>query len=274
MAAKLRTRSPEQTSIVDRDQWLTILEAASRSLPDQLDDHWNWLMGELRLPYDLFPAILVAIQEGRWRTAKNPKNYIKVVARRVAQKIEPIPSDHGLLILIDQPPDGRPFSFDDALAKLDQSGSSEASKRADGVWRRGSGWSDDYSVDEEDRQQGVSHREFLLSYVPSELKHIELPSEEYKAFLEEVNSQFDDHHLHPQAWTRLDWDHWAAIAGFDKWENLVLTCKLNQISRDRAMASQPTEENRRALQAAWRRFDRGGLNRLKEAAKKLQKKFR
>ena len=39
------------------------------------------------------------------------------------------------------------------------------------------------------------------------------------------------------------------------------------MSRERAMAGQPDEESRKALQAAWRRFERNGMERLREAAK-------
>jgi hypothetical protein len=39
------------------------------------------------------------------------------------------------------------------------------------------------------------------------------------------------------------------------------------MSRERALAMQADEESRKALQAAWRRFDRNGMERLREAAK-------
>ena len=44
------------------------------------------------------------------------------------------------------------------------------------------------------------------------------------------------------------------------------------MSRAGAMGLMPDEESRRALQAAWKRFDRNGMDWLREAAKiKLKK---
>jgi hypothetical protein len=49
---------------------------------------------------------------------------------------------------------------------------------------------------------------------------------------------------------------------------LVLDCKLNEVSRDQALSRQLNETDRKALQAAWRRFDRTGMSRLRAAAEK------
>ena len=64
------------------------------------------------------------------------------------------------------------------------------------------------------------------------------------------------------------WEAWGEKAGFDKWEQLVLRCRLSEKSRDKALAEQPDDESRRKLQAAWRKFDRSGLDRLRMAAEK------
>ena len=47
----------------------------------------------------------------------------------------------------------------------------------------------------------------------------------------------------------------------------MLGYRLIGVGRDRAMAMETDEESRRALQAAWKRFDRNGMERLREAAK-------
>jgi len=52
----------------------------------------------------------------------------------------------------------------------------------------------------------------------------------------------------------------------------VLGYRLTGISRERTLALQTDEESRKALRAAWRRFERNGMERLREAAKiKLKK---
>jgi hypothetical protein len=40
-------------------------------------------------------------------------------------------------------------------------------------------------------------------------------------------------------------------------------------AREYALAAQPDEESRKALQAAWKRFDRNGMERLRAAAAKI-----
>jgi hypothetical protein len=75
-----------------------------------------------------------------------------------------------------------------------------------------------------------------------------------------------------RASVRPDWNKWAAAAGLDEWEMKVLRCRLDGMSREQAMRLLPDEESRKALQAAWKRFDRNGMDWLREAAKiKLKK---
>jgi hypothetical protein len=256
---------------IDRSQWILMLENAAQSPAN--DDHWRLLMEQLKLPLEIFPAVVLAIQQGRWRNAKSPGAYIKTVARREATKLEEAPSDQGLVVLVDDPRDGRPFSFEETSAVLALRESSEASKGYDGVWRRGSGRSDEYDDYDDDGYplSNLPYRETLLKYLPGDLKEIEAPSEEYKAAIEELNRLTPDYHWHAKHLIRVNWEAWATAANFDKWEHLVLLCTLQGISREKALAGQPTDDKRRALQAAWKRFDRNGRKRLEEAANKLRK---
>ena len=54
-----------------------MLESAARENPNAISSEWNWILQRLKLPLDLFPYILEAIKQGRWRTADNPKNLYK-----------------------------------------------------------------------------------------------------------------------------------------------------------------------------------------------------
>lgn len=47
----------------------------------------------------------------------------------------------------------------------------------------------------------------------------------------------------------------------------MLGYRLTGASRERSLAMQSDEESRKALQAAWKRFDRNGMERLRAAAK-------
>ena len=68
-------------------EWLGALETAAQVNVEQSSAVWVWIMQELRLGPQYFLAIREAVQQGRWRTAKNPKTYIKTVAKREALKM-------------------------------------------------------------------------------------------------------------------------------------------------------------------------------------------
>jgi hypothetical protein len=52
----------------------------------------------------------------------------------------------------------------------------------------------------------------------------------------------------------------------------VFEYRANGVSRDRAISQQLDEQSRKALQAAWRKFDRTGMSRLRDAAKEKSDK--
>jgi hypothetical protein len=66
-----------------------------------------------------------------------------------------------------------------------------------------------------------------------------------------------------------DWDTWVAAAGFNEQDITVLVYKLTKMSRAEALSKQPDERSRKAIQAAWRKFDRNGAQRLRAAIEKL-----
>ena len=68
-------------------EWLGVLETAAKVSVEQSSAIWVWIMQELRLGPQYFLALREAVQQGRWRTAKNPKTYIKTVAKREALKM-------------------------------------------------------------------------------------------------------------------------------------------------------------------------------------------
>jgi hypothetical protein len=254
---------------VDRSHWLTALEVAAKHPADEINDEWEWLLNELGLPKDCFLAVLEAIRQGRWRAAKNPKAYIKTVAKREAAKMERQSGSLDVLTLLGTSPDGEAFSMEESLDKIAQdSATSEAIKGSDGVWRRGGGWGDD-EYDENNPRAGISYRSFLLSQVPKELKESRHPPKPYKKLLKKINARTTDFHIHPERSVQTKWDVWAKLAGFDEWDKRVLQCRLSEISRDRALADQPDEVSKKALQAAWRKFDRNGIERLQGALKQF-----
>ena len=116
-------------------------------------------------------------------------------------------------------------------------------------------------------EEHESYREWLASGMPRELAIVTPPTEEWKATVREINDSFEGLDLEARSSVRPDWNKWAAAAGLDEWETRVLGYRLIGISRERALALETDEGSRKALQAAWKRFDRNGMERLRVAAK-------
>lgn len=261
----------DSISNADRNQWLKVLQAAAESEPDAVNDLWCWLMVELGIPLEHFHEVFVAVAEGRWRNARNPKAYVKTVARRLAKKsrAKAASDDQALVPLGDGPCDRYEFSFEEAIDASRVRSSAQPSKHADGIWRRGEGDYEDEPYDDEGRRlSNLTFRQRMLGHVPMDLTRLVPPSEQLQAEIDRVNQLLTDDHLHLSSRFEVRWERWAKEAGLDRWECEVLQCKLRQVSRDRALACQANEERRKELQAAWRRFDRTCLRKLRETAKK------
>lgn len=247
-------------------EWLGALETAAKLSVEQSSAVWVWLMQDLRLGPQYFLAIREAIQQGRWRTAKNPKNYIKTVAKREALRMELVNEDGGNLVPIGKTrSDGETITGEEALEYLGhQYDSHDAAKGEDGIWRAGAAGARDAGDPVEEHE---SYREWLASGVPRELTIVTPPTEEWKATVCEMNASFEGLDLEARPSIRPDWNKWAAAAGLDEWEMKVLRCRLAGVSREQAMRLLPDEKSRNAMQAAWKRFDRNGMDWLREAAK-------
>src|SRR5512140_3134747 len=122
-------------------EWLGVLETAAKLSVEQSSAVWVWIMQELRLGPQYFLAIREAVQQGRWRTAKNPKTYIKTVAKREALKMGLMNEDSGNLVPVGSgKSDGEEISGEEALEYLGhQYDSHDAAKGEDGIWRAGAG---------------------------------------------------------------------------------------------------------------------------------------
>src|SRR5258707_7277496 len=236
-------------------EWLGALETAAQVGVEQSSAVWVWIMQELRLGPQYFLAIREAVQQGRWRTAKNQKSYIKTVARREALKMERVTEDSGNLVPVGSSrSDGEKISGEEALEYLGhQYDTHEAAKGEDGIWRAGAAGERDSSDPLEEHD---SYRDWLASGMPRELTVVAPPSEEWKAAVRKINKSTPGLDLEAQPSVRPNWNKWAQAASLEEWEIKVLAYRLAGMSRERAMVGQPDEESRKALQAAWKRFDR------------------
>jgi len=247
-------------------EWLGALETAAQVGVEQSSAVWVWIMQELRLGPQYFLAIREAVQQGRWRTAKNPKAYLKTVAKQEALKMGLVNEGSGNLVSVGSArSEGEETSGEETLEYLGhQYDSRDAAKGEDGIWRAGASGERDSSDPLEEHD---SYRDWLASGMPQELTVVAPPSEEWKAAVRKINKSTPGLDLEAQPSVRPNWNKWAQAAGMDEWEVKVLGYRLTGISRERTLALQPDEESRKALQAAWKRFDRNGMERLREAAK-------
>lgn len=253
---------------ISKAEWLEALETAAQLGVEQSSAVWVWIMQELRLGPQYFLAVREAVRQGRWRTAKTPKTYLKTVAKREALKMKLLPERSSDFVLIGPTRgEGEETSGEEELDYIGhQYESREAAKGADGVWRAGAGAGRDYG---DPREHHETYRDWLVSAVPAGLTIVQQPSEDDKRLIDETNDSTDEVHFHARPLARPNWREWAQEAGLDEWEKHVLGYRLAGTSREHAMAIQPDEESRKALQAAWKRFDRTGMERLRAAAENV-----
>jgi hypothetical protein len=236
--------SPQRQESDSRQNWLNRLGALASIDPDQMGDEWESLLKDLGLPLSSWLPVFEVLKQGRWRNAGDPRAYVKTVAKREAQKL-------GLA----KPKDVMFESYQ------------EADTQHDGVFvpatvvpeQHGEEWEDEMRRE----RLGSAYREVRLVPRP-DLMVLEEPPDWYARQVEEINAGSNDRHIHLQPKYVPDWEKWAATAGLDSWERRVLTYQRHGMSRERALAEQPDEISRKALQAAWKRFDRNGRERLKK----------
>lgn len=249
-----------------REQWLEVLEVVQQRRPDEAEAKWKWLMEQLGLGPEYFLGLHEAIQQGRWRTAADPKAYLKTIAKRGARAQRRMEHRDKLVLMPGNEVDGEKSGVEEELEfMVHRQSRPEAMEGEDRVWRAGT-----VGPRKADRK---GYFNSLLSNVPGKLTRMDEPEPEVQAEIdEEINANLDDIHLLLEPLRRPDWKQWAEAAGLSDWEQKVIEYKLNFISRDQAMAEQADQMSRRALQAAWRNLNRSGLDRLRRAAKKILKK--
>lgn len=246
-------------------EWMRMLETVAHRPPDEANAEWEWLLEELGLGPEYFLAIYEAVRQGRWRTARDPKAYLKTVAKREAAEMElPAQGDARLVFPGEIECEGEEITQEERLDYMQhQYDSAGPSQAADGVWRPGP----------ERRQRRGNYFAELMTRVPGELKVVEQPTEDMVEAIERLNEIRDNVYIRLESSIRANWAAWAEAARLDEWEQEVLRCKLNLVGRRKALDRQRDERSRRALQAAWRKFDRTGAQRLRRAAKKILKKM-
>jgi hypothetical protein len=250
-------------SSLSREQWLAIFEsAASQQGEAGLEARWL-VVQQLGLRPDDFPGIHAALEQRRWRQAKDPSAYVKTVARREVGRMRRPLDPHVLPLDV---VGGNEFSHEEVMDHIAYANeTSTAVRGGDGVWRPGG------HGEQHDEYESLSDR--LWAKLPANLKvPVELP-EQFKQQIENYNALISDDHIHVKPGAMVNLEEWARLANFDHAETLVLKYRSCSVSRDRALAEQPNEAARKKLQAAWKRFDRTGKRRLRAAVNRSPQKY-
>ena len=181
------------------------------------ESEWLQLLRRLFLPISFVPAIQSVLEKGRWKSQPDPMAYVRKGSLRCAVRL-------GILDVrrnVRREVLATDLSFKDADGKSlghdDRLGT--ALHRHDEQFRTGLGAERGDIYDEDD----ITDR---------------LPSSVLDQNLE------------------VKWDHVADMAQMDSGERIVLQLRLKGLERDVALAACYTDEDRKILQAAWKRFDR------------------
>lgn len=252
-----------------RETWLGVLEVLAIRRPDQAESDWGWVMEQLGLGPQYFFAVYDAIKEGRWRTADDPGAYIKAVAkrqnsveRRQKQRMGLLGNPREQLVTMsDSEVDGERVSGEEMLDSLmDRQERGKPARGSDGVWR---------SAPSLGAHQGIHFEKpgKMQPDAPSRRKALESFARKAREIEQQRQAEPGEYVHVPEGPQRLpDWKEWADAAGLSEWERKVVFYKMSGIGREQALREQPDEEARRALQAAWKKFERTALERLRAAA--------
>jgi len=224
-------------SINSRQDWRILCELVASQA--ELSEELALLTELLGLPLSCCLAVHQVLREGNWKNSTYPGSYIMKAARTLARKDDTLECGGGPLVLMDG-------------AELD--------KRWDG-----------YKLapisEDVDGPRPIPIRPLKgKHYVRAQFA----PDEEVLWREEEARERgpFWPNDCKAMGLFR-DWRKLGEKAGLDAWENKVLQYRRRGISREKAMELQPDEVSRKALQAAWRRFDRTGLKKVRDSFDKI-----
>lgn len=264
-----------------REKWIVLLETIAQKRPDQVEGEWAWVMEQLGLGPEYFLAIHEAVRRGGWREADNPAGYLRTVARREARRLgasgerkpeglRGVPGFEGwgeevtLGRAGGTEMEGERFSSEELLDHLQyRQDSGKPMPEADGTWRAAPAWGSD--VEGLLRAQKRKPRRGIVREMTAGSGALARYAEQLERIRQAEGKDERDESYIGEGPERLpDWPKWAQEAGLSEWEKKAAEYKVGNVGWTEAMAEQPDEESRRALQAAWRKLERSGEARLRK----------
>jgi hypothetical protein len=196
---------------------IELLKAVAAQPYAACEPQWKELLGDMKLGVAYIPAIHAVIKEGRWKTQPNPVAYIRKSAMLCAARM-------GIV-------DRRPNQHREVLAADLQY------KDADGE-----------ELVHDDRLGTALHRYEQAFAAGGEAGVGAIFEPDY------IGNRLADSVLDENL--EVDWDRVGQLAGMDAGERIVLELQRTGVARESALAACYSEEDRKLLQAAWKRFDR------------------
>ena len=181
------------------------------------ETQWQQLLHRLFLPISFVPAIQEVLEKGRWKSQPDPMAYVRKGSLRCAVRLGIVDVRRNVRREVL----ATDLSFKDtdgkSLGHDDRLGT--ALHRHDEQFRTGLGAERGAIYDEDD----------ITDRLPSSIKDKNL---------------------------EIKWDYVADLAQMDSGERIVLQLQRRGMGRRSALAACYSDEDRRLLEAAWRRFDR------------------
>jgi hypothetical protein len=196
---------------------IELLKAVAAQPYAACEPQWKELLGDMKLGVAYIPAIHAVIKEGRWKTQPNPVAYIRKSAVRCAARM-------GIV-------DRRPNQHREVLATDLQY------KDADGE-----------ELAHDDRLGTALHRYEQAFGAGGEAGVSAIYEQDY------IGNRLADSVVDENL--DVDWDRVSQLAGMDAGERIVVKLQRIGFAREAALAACFSEDDRKVLQAAWKRFDR------------------
>lgn len=196
---------------------IELLKAVAQQPYAGCEPQWKELLGSMKLGAAYIPAIQAVMKEGRWKTQPNPVAYIRKSAMRCAARM-------GIV-------DRRPNQHREVLA-------------ADLQYKDGDG----EDLVHDDRLGTALHRYEQELGAGGSAGVGAIYEEDYIG--NRLAGSVLDENL------EVDWDHVGQLAGMDAGERIVVDLQRIGFGRESALAACYSEDDRKLLQAAWKRFDR------------------
>ena len=191
------------------------------------EDEWQQLLHKLFLPISFVPAIQSVLEKGRWKSQPDPMAYVRKGSLRCAARL-------GIL-------DVRRNSRREVLA-TDLQFTDLQFKDANGKSLK------PYQMSHDDRLGVALHRRDEKFHTGLGADHSSIYDED--DIINRLPGSVLDGNL------EVKWERVADMAQMDSGERIVLKLRLSGLERDLALAACYTDEDRKLLQAAWKRFDR------------------